>query len=152
MDGACFWLDDDKPVIGMTLRFDRIDNFWFVLRHEIEHVLQEDGKADKQAIVDTDLGDSKEGLPECELRANAAGANFCVPTAELDDFIARVQPYFSEERVLRFAQRIQVHPGLVVGQLQRRLERHDFLRKHQVKVRAHVLPSADVDGWGSFTE
>lgn len=152
MDGACFWLDDAKPVIGMTLRFDRIDNFWFVLRHEIEHVLQEDGKAEKQAVVDTDVGDSKDELPECERRANSAGAGFCVPTVELDDFIARVQPYFSEERVLRFAQRIQVHPGLVVGQLQRRLERHDFLRKHQVKVRASVLPSADVDGWGSFTE
>jgi len=152
MDGACFWLDETKPVIGMTLRFDRIDNFWFVLRHEIEHVLREDGKAENQAVIDTDVGNSKDDLPECEVRANAAGANFCAPTAELDDFIARVQPYFSEERVLRFAQRIQVHPGLVVGQLQRRLERHDFLRKHQVKVRAFVLPSADVDGWGSFTE
>ncbi|WP_397533629.1 HigA family addiction module antitoxin [Roseateles sp.] len=152
MDGACFWLDDTKPVIGMTLRFDRIDNFWFVLRHEIEHVLQEDGKAEKQAVIDTDVGDSKDELPEYERRANSAGADFCVPTGELDDFIARVQPYFSEERVLRFAQRIQVHPGLVVGQLQRRLERHDFLRKHQVKVRACVLPSAGVDGWGSFTE
>lgn len=152
MDGACFWLDDAKPVIGMTLRFDRIDNFWFVLRHEIEHVLREDGKAENQAVIDTDIGDSKVELPECERRANAAGADFCVSTAELDDFIARVQPYFSEERVLRFAQRIQVHPGLVVGQLQRRLDRHDFLRKHQVKVRAFVLPSADVDGWGSFTD
>lgn len=152
MDGACFWLDDSKPVIGMTLRFDRIDNFWFVLRHEIEHVLREDGKAENRAVIDTDVGDSKEELPEYERRANAAGADFCVPTAELEDFIARVQPYFSEERVLRFAQRIQVHPGLVVGQLQRHLERHDFLRKHQVKVRSFVLPSADVDGWGSFTE
>jgi HTH-type transcriptional regulator/antitoxin HigA len=153
MDGACFWLDDAKPVIGMTLRFDRIDNFWFVLRHEIEHVLREDGKAENRPVIDTDVGgDSKEELPECERLANAAGADFCVPSVELDDFIARVQPYFSEERVLRFAQRIQVHPGLVVGQLQRRLGRHDFLRKHQVKVRSFVLPSADVDGWGSFTE
>ena len=152
MDGACFWLDDAKPVIGMTLRFDRIDNFWFVLRHEIEHVLREDGKAESQPIIDTDVGDTKSELPECERKANAAGADFCVPKAELDDFVARVQPYFSEERVLRFAQRIQVHPGLVVGQLQRRLDRHDFLRKHQVKVRAFLLPSADVDGWGSFTE
>lgn len=150
MDGACFWLDNTKPVIGMTLRFDRIDNFWFVLRHEIEHVLREDGKAENRAIIDTDIGDSKDALPAYERRANAAGADFCVPTAELDDFITQVQPYFSEERVLRFAQRIQVHPGLVVGQLQRRLDRHDFLRKHQVKVRAFVLPSADVDGWGSF--
>lgn len=152
MDGACFWIDGDKPVIGMTLRFDRIDNFWFVLRHEIEHVLREDGRANDEAVIDTDVGEAKADLPECEVRANAAGADFCVATAELENFVARVQPYFSEERVLRFAQRINVHPGLVVGQLQRRLDRHDFLRKHQVKVRAFVLPSADVDGWGSFTE
>lgn len=152
MDGACFWLDEYKPVIGMTLRYDRIDNFWFVLRHEIEHVLREDGKADSQPVIDTDVGDDKAGLPECERLANAAGAEFCVPSTELENFIARVQPYFSEEKVLRFAQRINVHPGLVVGQLQRKLGRHDFLRKHQVKVRAMVLPSADSDGWGSFSD
>ena len=152
MDGACFWLEGDKPVIGMALRFDRIDNFWFVLRHEIEHVLREDGKANNQAVIDTDVGEDKAELPECERLANAAGAEFCVSSAELESFIARVQPYFSEEKVLRFAQRIGVHPGLVVGQLQRKLGRHDFLRKHQVKVRALVLPSADADGWGSFSE
>lgn len=152
MDGACFWLEDNKPVIGLTLRFDRIDNFWFVLRHEIEHVLREDGKANSQAVIDTDVGEDKSELPECERLANAAGAEFCVPSAELENFIARVQPYFSEEKVLRFAQRINVHPGLVVGQLQRRLGRHDFLRKHQVKVRALLLPSADSDGWGSFSK
>src|SRR3546814_8574517 len=43
IDGVCFWLDSNSPVIGMTTRHDRIDNFWFVLRHEIEHVLQRDG-------------------------------------------------------------------------------------------------------------
>lgn len=151
MDGACFWLENIKPVIGMTMRFDRIDNFWFVLRHEIEHVIREDGKAENEAVVDIDLGDLNEGLPEHERRANAAGADFCVPTAELNKFIARVHPYFSEAKVLQFAQHINVHPGLVVGQLQRRLGRHDFLRKYQVKVRTYVLPSADVDGYGSFT-
>ncbi|MGQ3055043.1 MAG: HigA family addiction module antitoxin [Roseateles sp.] len=152
IDGACFWLEGDKPVIGMTLRYDRIDNFWFVLRHEIEHVLREDGKASNQAVIDTDVGEDNAELPECERLANAAGAEFCVPSKELDSFIARVHPYFSEEKVLRFAQRIGAHPGLVVGQLQRRLGRHDFLRKYQVKVRALVLPSADADGWGSFSE
>ena len=151
LDGACFWLADDPPVIGMTLRFDRIDNFWFVLRHEIEHVLREDGKAG-EPIIDTDVGTSNDALPECEVRANEAGARFCVPPDQLENFIARVQPYFSEQKVLLFAQRINVHPGLVVGQLQRKLDRHDFLRKHQVKVRACVLPSADADGWGSFSE
>jgi HTH-type transcriptional regulator/antitoxin HigA len=38
----CLWLNDGtSPVIGMSLRFDRIDNFWFVLRHELEHVIQD---------------------------------------------------------------------------------------------------------------
>ena len=150
LDGACFWLDGNKPVIAMTLRFDRIDNFWFVLRHEIEHVLREDGK--NTFVLDTNVGDTKEELPEIEARANAAGAEFCVPQDQLDDFCLRVGPFFSEQRVLLFAQRIGVHPGLVVGQLQRKLERHDFLRKHQVKIRGCILPVADVDGWGSFTE
>lgn len=152
LDGACFWLSDDKPVIGMTLRYDRIDNFWFVLRHEIEHVLREDGKDAGEPIIDTDVGDDNEAIPQCEKCANEAGAHFCVPVDQLENFIARVQPYFSEQKVLAFAQRINVHPGLVVGQLQRKLNRHDFLRKHQVKVRSHILPSADVDGWGSFSE
>jgi len=151
IDGACLWLTDDKPVIGMTLRFDRIDNFWFVLRHEIEHVLRGDGR-DDDAVIDSDIGEARDGLPECEVKANEAGANFCVPTDQLENFVARVQPYFSEQKVLNFAQRIKVHPGLVVGQLQRKLGRHDFLRKHQVKVRANVVSSADADGWGSFSE
>ncbi|MFX8692489.1 hypothetical protein ABTM44_18400, partial [Acinetobacter baumannii] len=43
IDGVCFWLDDKSPVIGMSLRFDRIDNFWFVLRHECAHVLHGHG-------------------------------------------------------------------------------------------------------------
>ncbi len=44
IDGVCFWLDKVSPVIGLSLRFDQIDNFWFVIRHEIEHVLNKDGQ------------------------------------------------------------------------------------------------------------
>jgi HTH-type transcriptional regulator/antitoxin HigA len=38
IDASCFWLNDKTPVIGMSRRFDRIDNFLFVLRHELDHV------------------------------------------------------------------------------------------------------------------
>lgn len=152
IDGATFWLDGKYPVIGMTLRFDRIDNFWFVLRHEIEHVLQEDGKVEAQVLVDSDVGGQTDGVQECEIRANKAGAEFCISSDMLEDFIARVQPHFSEKKVMNFAQRINVHPGLVVGQLQRRLNRYDFLRRHQVRVREYVLKTANFDGWGSFSE
>ena len=37
LDGAAF-LKGSRPVIGMTLRYDRLDNFWFVLFHELVHV------------------------------------------------------------------------------------------------------------------
>ncbi len=147
IDGACFWLSDDKPVVSMTLRFDRIDNFWFVLRHELEHVLREDGKDGAGAMVDSNIGEDDDTLAECERLANDAAQDFCVPTAQMNDFIARVEPYFSEKKICLFSQRIQVHPGLVVGQLQRHMGRHDFLRKHQVKIRSIVLSAAVADGW-----
>ena len=44
MDGALFWLDDaaeTSPVVALALRFDRIDNFWFVLFHELGHILHD---------------------------------------------------------------------------------------------------------------
>ena len=147
IDGVCFWLNKQSPVIGMSLRFDRIDNFWFVLRHEIEHVLRKDGQ--KKEIIDVNLdGKDDPNLPGEECVANAAAADFCVPTAEMNLFIARKAPFFAERDVIGFARRLNVHPGLVVGQIQRHTERRDFLRRYLVKVRGFVLPGSMVDGWG----
>lgn len=145
IDGACMWIGD-TPVVGMTLRYDRIDNFWFVLRHELEHVIQGDGK--KDFVLDLSVGEDNGALPASEIVANAAAADFCTPQAELSHFVSKFSPYFSEERVLAFSRSVGVHPGLVVGQLQRKLNRHDFLRKHQVKIRQFVLSTAVTDGWG----
>lgn len=149
IDGACFWIDDDKPVVALTLRLDRIDNFWFVLRHELEHVLQRHGR-DQGYILDQEIeADSTDQVNEEERIANAAGAAFCVDQAEFNGFVARVAPFFKEDRVLLFAQRLGIHPGLVVGQLQRRLRRYDLFRKHQAKVRSFVTSAARTDGWGT---
>ena len=61
IDGVCFWLDD-FPVVGMSVRQDRIDNFWFVLRHELEHALNRDGRGDLSAEkVDVDLEGDRAG-------------------------------------------------------------------------------------------
>jgi HTH-type transcriptional regulator/antitoxin HigA len=149
IDGACFWLGK-SPIIGMSLRYDRIDNFWFVLRHEIEHVLQKHGRDTE--IVDTELEGARAGyegnIPVEERIANRAASDFCVPTQEMDLFIARKNPFFSERDVLGFAKRLQVHPGIVAGQLRRRLDRWDLFSRLLVKVRESVIPGATVDGWG----
>jgi HTH-type transcriptional regulator/antitoxin HigA len=146
IDGACFWLESNQPVIAMSLRLDRIDNFWFVLRHEIEHVLREHGLEDR-FILDVDI-EGIDSTDEQEILANEAAANFCVSQSALADFIARVSPYFSEERVVLFAKRLEVHPGLVAGQLRRKLNRWDRWSNHLEKVRHIAINSAPVDGWG----
>ena len=149
IDGVCFWLDDVSPVVGMTIRHDRIDNFWFVLRHELEHVLNKDGRGDLRAeTVDVDIEEVKENLLPEERRANAAAAECCVPAAELESFYVRKFPYISERDMLGFAKRIQRHPGIVVGQLQRKMNRYDWLTRYKSKIRQFLIGSANVDGWG----
>jgi HTH-type transcriptional regulator/antitoxin HigA len=150
IDGVCFWLDDRSPVIGMSTRHDRIDNFWFVLRHEMEHAIQGHGKASPN--IDAELEGEKAGtgpnVPEEERVANAAAADFCVPAKMLQAFIDRKAPYFSERDLLGFARSLGVHPGLVAGQLQHKTGRYDRFRSHLVKARSFIAPAAVVDGWG----
>ena len=152
IDAVCLWLDTRSPVIGMSLRYDRIDNFWFVLRHEIEHVLNGDGKG--TAIIDSDLhlvdGEPNEALHLDESAANVAAADFCIPQEEIDDFIDRVGPLYSKKRVIAFAGSHGVHPGLVVGQLQRRINRYDLFRKMLAPIRTVLTPVAMTDGYGHY--
>ncbi|MCI0590525.1 MAG: XRE family transcriptional regulator [Gammaproteobacteria bacterium] len=152
IDGVCFWLNDTSPVIGMSLRHDRIDNFWFVLRHELEHVLRLHGRSG--AMLDAELEGERAGIganvPEEERIANEAAANFCVPRQVMDGFIARKQPFFAERDILGFAQTLQIHPGIVAGQLQHRTARYDRFRNHLVRIRSAIAPSAIVDGWGDI--
>lgn len=149
IDGVCLWLDNETPVIGMTMRLDRIDNFWFVLRHEIEHVLRKHGQ--EHPVIDMLEGEAAGTGPnvsEDERIANAAASDFCVPKKEMDSFFARKHPFFSEKDLVGFAKRMGVHTGLVAGQLRYRLNKWTLFSKHLVKIRYAVLPGAVVDGWG----
>lgn len=150
IDGVCLWLNSSSPVVGMSLRYDRLDNFWFVLRHEIEHVLCQHGKT--SIMLDSELEGEKAGtganLSEEERIANEAALDFCVPRKKMDSFIARKSPFFNERDILGFANTLQIHPGLIAGQLQHRTGRYDRFRNHLVKIRFAVAPNAMVDGWG----
>lgn len=152
IDGVCFWHDDGGPVIGMSLRHDRIDNFWFVLRHELEHVLRGHGRDAVQldTELDGDRAGTGRGLPEEERLANQEAAEFCVPSDDMGAFIARKSPLFTEQDLLGFARTIGVHPGLVVGQLQHQTGRYELFRKHLTRIRGTIVGNAIVDGWGQI--
>lgn len=147
VDGAAFWLDPLSPVIALSVRYDRIDNFWFTLMHELVHVKHRDASP-----VDVDLLSTQadENLPEIERRANREAANYLIPEEKLESFILRAKPLYYQKRVVQFAQARGIHPGVVVGQLQNRKElTYQQLRKLLVKVRHEVVGSAMSDGWGN---
>jgi len=150
IDGVCFWLRDNAPVIGLSMRFDRIDNFWFVLRHECEHVRL--GHGQTEIILDAELEGERAGtgqsISEEERAANEAAQNFCVPYAKMKAFVERKSPFFSERDLIGFSKVVKVHPGIVAGQLQHMTQRYDRFRNHLATVRKHVIPGAPTDGWG----
>jgi HTH-type transcriptional regulator/antitoxin HigA len=149
IDGVCVWLEG-QPAIGMTTRLDRLDNFCFVLRHEIEHVLRGDGRDVSFMPVDEftyDIEDQS-GLPAEEIAANVAATDFLVPKRLLDSFIARKSPFISERDVLAFAARVEINPAVVVGQIQHKTQNYAWLRKYQKSIREYLLAWTCKDGWG----
>jgi HTH-type transcriptional regulator/antitoxin HigA len=141
IDGASLMVGQ-SPVIAMSLRYDRIDNFWHTLMHELSHVLHD------EPIIDVDI-DGKDN-DASESRADSDAANMLIPSETLDSFIVRVGPLYSKERINQFANRIHIHPGIIVGQLQHRGKLKFWNKRDMVDVhiRHIVTQEALTDGWG----
>jgi HTH-type transcriptional regulator/antitoxin HigA len=151
---VCLWLNPDSPVIALSLRYDRIDAFWHTLLHECAHVMYKDGLTG-DVYLDVDLvgdeADSSAAKPEVELKADEFAAGFSIPRAELDGFIARVRPLFSKSRIQGFAAKLNIHPGLVVGQLQhRKMIPYSHSREMLARIRHVLTEVALTDGFGSI--
>jgi len=149
IDGAALWLNDRAPVVALSLRFDRIDHFWFTLIHELAHILHQH----TQDFLDLDLLRARSvgaGQGEAmEEQANRTATQVLIPQRDLDSFIMRVKPYYSKDRIIQFAHRVGVHPGIVVGQLQYRREIGYYANREMlVGVRENLVSVALTDGWG----
>lgn len=149
IDGAAFWLSDNSPVIAVSARYDRVDALWFTVMHEFSHI--ENGDA---ASIDTDLAGEGQTpsmmKDDIERRADEQAASALIDPGEIDGFIRRVSPLYSKERIVQFAHRIKIHPGIIVGQLQHRGEiSFGANREMLAKVRSYLISTALTDGWGS---
>ena len=154
IDGATFWMNG-SPAVVLSLRYDRIDWFWYTLMHELAHVKNGDGRRNNNFALDSDLLEAQNkpagNRPSYEVRADRFATDFLVPQIEMDDFIARTRPLYSKNKIVGFANRINVHPGLVVGQLQHRDEiKYSHNREMLVKIRHIITNEALTDGWGAI--
>ena len=151
IDGAALWLGDgwDKPVIALSLRYDRIDSFWHTLFHELSHIKHRDSYTIDVDLVGADRCLSNDVVSEIETRANEEAADMLIPKDTLRSFISRTRPFYYRDKINQFANLLKIHPGIIAGQLQFRSEiKWTAYRAMLVKVRSILVSSALTDGWG----
>ena len=116
INGATRWLSPEKAMIALNIRGRFADIFWFTFFHEAAHVLRH-GK--RQVFIDTGNEESEQ-----EEEANRFASQFLIPPQE----VGHLSHLKSSSPVREFADRIGIHPGIVVGQLaHRRLIPHGWL-------------------------
>lgn len=112
LDGAAMKSADGSPVIGLTLRYDRLDNFWFVLLHELAHAARHLTKETDQDFID-DLRLAPTSGPERE--ADRWGQEALIPPDAWAASAVRERP--TPMNTLALAHRIGIHPAIVAGRV-----------------------------------
>jgi len=115
LDGAMI-MYEDQVIVALTLRHDRIDNFYFSLFHELGHLLLghgEDGSVFLDSIDSQDKTDIKE-------QAADRFAESHLLQQELMNKFCELNTSFPREVIEDFAHQAKLHPGIVLGQLQHR--------------------------------
>ncbi len=118
LDGAAF-IVDGIPVIGMSLRRDTIDNFWYTLHHEVAHVILHYRMG--LALGFYDDGD-KQSLDGIEKEADDFASNLLIPDEIWRRSTARISK--TAPPIEKFAKEIGIHPAIVFGRIQR--ERNNY--------------------------
>lgn len=122
LDGAAMLLNGEIPVIGLTLRYDRLDNFWFVLFHEIIHVIKHLRKDKLENIFD-DL--DVDGVEEIEKEADTLAGNALIPTKAWETALPRYVQ--SIESIQKFASNLGISPAIVAGKIRNESKNYTIL-------------------------
>ena len=114
LDGAAMMDDTGRPVIGLTLRFDRLDNFWFVLFHELGHVFLH-----LMAGLHYDFFDEEgaQGSDKVETDADRFALDSLIPPDAWDKCLSRFAR--SEEAVQIDAKTLGIAPSIIAGRIRK---------------------------------
>ena len=118
LDGAAMRTKEGMPVIGLTLRYDRLDNFWFCLLHEAAHVWRHLNAESAFFVDDLSLAPSDHAEDwTIEDEADKLAQEALIPS---ENWTASGLPRAaSPSRIITFAQSVNVHPAIVAGRVRR---------------------------------
>ncbi|MBU1054588.1 MAG: transcriptional regulator [Proteobacteria bacterium] len=142
LDGAAILLPDGSPVVGLTLRYDRIDNFWFCLLHELAHVSKHLSASDRLIIDDLDLRGQHVGTEDViEKEADEMARNGLIPKRIWDKKPISAKASITE--VCTLAEKLKVHPAVIVGRIRFEQSNYKLLSRHvgNKQIRKHFPES-----------
>ncbi|SFD70174.1 HTH-type transcriptional regulator / antitoxin HigA [Methylobacterium sp. 13MFTsu3.1M2] len=119
LDGAAMLDEKDRPIVAVTLRFDRLDNFWFVLFHELGHVFLHLPKGLRYDFFDEQ---ETSGEDVVEREADKFSLDCLIPEEKWDECLSRFA--LSEEAVQIDARNIGIDPSIIAGRIRKEL--NDF--------------------------
>lgn len=123
LDGSCFLAPSGKPVIGMTIRYDRLDIFWFTLMHELSHLVLHLQEHDYVFFDDIEHS-MTHASNQYEVEANQYSQNLLIPPEIWSQEKETLTASKDENQVIRFANRIGISPAIVAGRI--RWELNDY--------------------------
>ncbi|RLD05370.1 MAG: hypothetical protein DRI32_04180 [Chloroflexi bacterium] len=135
LDGACFYAPDGRPVIGLTLRYDRLDNFWYTLLHELAHLYLHFDGGHIAFFDDTNQLHAEDESPR-EKEANNFARDALIPPAEWDNAKQMLLQVRRDSHVLAFANQQSVSPAIVAGRI--RWEKRSYTIFSQLVGNKHV--------------
>lgn len=122
LDGAAIGSPEGNPMIGLTLRHDRIDYFWFCLVHELAHVALHLGAAATGFYDDLDADNHGDAV---EREADSwAGEALIATEAWEKSPVSRLR---SPEAVQDLADTLGIHPAIVAGRMRRVFKNYRLL-------------------------
>lgn len=140
LDGAAILDDDGTPIIGLTLRFNRVDYFWFTLMHELIHVQRHLGRQNS-AFVDEEDPDNQD---ERENEANILAAEAFIPRQVWKS--SEAYRTKRREAVIKLADSLMIHPAIIAGRIQKESGKYTILREFSVSQDIRSLFNISEDG------
>lgn len=137
VDGVVYVNDHGNPVIGMSLRFSRIDNYWFTLMHELSHVLLHYNQLSSPIIDDTEREIDPEDLIEAQ--ADRMALDLLIPRSMWRGCAAKRS--LREDDLFSFSEEIGVHPAIVAGRIRKETGSYKVFSKivNHINVREMVF-------------
>jgi HTH-type transcriptional regulator/antitoxin HigA len=122
LDGAAMVTKDGTPVIGLTLRYDRLDNFWFVLMHELGHIFLHLFDGMRFDFFDEENGSDTDPIEE---QADKFALNTLISEELWEQCLSRFA--ISEEAVKIDAETIGITPSIIAGRIRKELGNYTIL-------------------------